>query len=119
MKLLNWRPGYLIQTEGLSAVIAGGVAIAIGDYGFACLRREPARRLDRMDIYELLLTSSWLELAADLIAGGLAFTLLNVVDSFFYPRNSIRERSCSASLSPVGSDCLKISLRSSRAKSAS
>ena len=58
VELLYGWPGDLIQPEGLSAVIAGGVAVAVGYDGLSCFRRKPSCCLDGMDVYELLFPCS-------------------------------------------------------------
>ena len=90
VKLLNGRPGDLIEPEGLSAVVAGRVTVSIGYDGLAGLRREPARCLDGMDVYELLFPGPWFELSYS-VAGGFTFALLQVGDYALNLRNSVRK----------------------------
>jgi len=71
VELLDGRPGDLVQPEWFSAVVAGGVAVAVGDDGFPSFRGQPACRLDGVDVDELLLAGPGIKLA-DTVAGGLA-----------------------------------------------
>lgn len=48
MEVIDARPGDLVQPERLPAVVAGRVAVPVGDDGLPGFWRQSARRLDRV-----------------------------------------------------------------------
>jgi len=84
MELFNRRFADLVQPEWLSAVVAGGVAVTVGDQGLSGFRSKPSGCLNRMDVYELLLAGSGIQLSYSR-AGRLSGPSLQISQYAFNP----------------------------------